>query len=210
MQQRLHQNSDSEERWISRYAALGRAQSLYLYLLLSVVVFFLTIDHRARTIADAAKEPVGIPQLGLALPPQLILVVAPAIIYIVLLAMLGALRAARTAHEALEELWSRAPDESVDPVPNLIDLVVYDLERAPRIARSFGAALYPLVLTSALVVAIYLSITSYMRYEAWSGGRILTSIGTLLLVPVCWRLLKFWGTRVEGIRAPWLRKESSN
>src|SRR5262245_35373029 len=111
-----------EDLWLSRYEALGKAQSRYLYVLLIAVIFFLVVNYRTSTDPSFEYKPIGVSALGLDLPPRILLLFGPILILMVLLAVLGSLRAARHAHVELERLLgSCAVSESIDPVPNLVD-----------------------------------------------------------------------------------------
>ena len=191
-----------EELWLSRYAALGKAQSRYLYLLLLVTAYFLALGLSTRTDAAYGSKPIGVSSLGLELPPSTLLLFGPVLISILLLAILGSLKAAKRAHSELERLLgAERVNESIDPVPNLIDLAVYDLAQAPSPGRAAGAASYPLVLTAAFGTAVYLAASIMCSAQSSLGHRVFTILGALLWVPVAWRLVLFWSTRVQGIRS---------
>jgi hypothetical protein len=191
-----------EDLWLSRYAALGRAQSRYLYLLLIVVGFFLIVEYRTRNSPGYACTPVGISGLGLELPPATLLLFGPILISMLLLGVLGSLKAVRHAHGQLDRLLNSknlSVNESVDPVPNLIDMVVYGLDEAPRLALAVGAASYPLVLSGAFAAAVYLTASTLVAVRTSVAHERIAYGGAVLLVPVAWRLLAFWGTRLKGI-----------
>ena len=132
------------EFWIRRLEATGRAQSRYLWFLLTACLFYAALFARSPT------QTIKVPIVDLDLDSITVLASGGPIIAFLVLAVMGAIRAWTHALEQIRGVGSRAGAEQLDTYPNAIDLAMYTTEQSPKTLRKVLYFAYPAVLIAAL------------------------------------------------------------
>ncbi|MBZ5639623.1 MAG: hypothetical protein LAO51_12830 [Acidobacteriia bacterium] len=217
--------TDGHPPWDARYAALGRTQARYLWILLALSVFFLALDAQALASqwpialgrSRFAHDPdvVTIPFLQLPISSGVVRMFGPLILVVLLRATLGTLAAAKTALSRIGPDDGDSSIEAYDHHPNVIDMAVYlsDTAKPKRLAYSLAAVSYPLYLSLHAAVAAYLSYSVVVNTSCPDATRLILVWSTQVLalgfaIPTCVGLFGFWRGRLLKVSHYW-RKASA-
>jgi hypothetical protein len=180
-----------ENSWKARFQAVARAQNRYLYILLIACVFFWALRGRVRLAADTTQ--ITLPIVDVEVEGLVVLAIAPIVIAFLLLAVLGTFPALRVAYKQMG--GSSRDFESYDTEPTAIDFVVYSTSR--NAVRRLGLLSYPLVLTLALVEAVWLWVESLN--DRILAGRVAQGMGIVLLLVCIPRMYNLWESKVKHL-----------
>lgn len=138
----------AEQRdWVLRFQVAGRSQARYLWLLLVMGIFYLAVDAQLRS--DPQVEVLSVPAIQLEIAATVVWASGPAVLAFILLAYMGAVRAATRASEVLGLGRRWRPHEAFDTAPNAIDLAVYTTKDSHWVVSTLLYFVHPTVLTVA-------------------------------------------------------------
>lgn len=161
-----------EKLWQARLISIGKAQSRYLWALLILGLFFLSLGAKSGTVDQA------IPGIGIVLESHVILGAAPSILFILIIVVAGSLRAYGSAARelGLDTGSKHLPDphlvkrsEAHDSVPNALDLAVFSSKRFEGLPWTLLLLNYPVYLSVFALAAGYLWIQLVLNVESFSG-----------------------------------------
>lgn len=179
----------SDNPWASRFQAVARAQARYLYLLLVLCIFFWALRGRLLFAGEAGE--ITLPIVNVPVSGYVPLVLAPAVLALVLLAVLGTFPASREAYSRLAETEKGL--EAYNSVPTAIDFVVYS--RSNGALSRLSLLSYPAALTLAYVEAAWLWGEALEYHIVWQG--LAQFLGLLLLLACLPRLAWLWKYKME-------------
>ena len=189
-----------EDKWIERAHALARTQANYVWILLVTGLFYFSLSDKSGSVSQSQSSP-EIPLLGFPLDTHLVVLTAPLVLSLLILAFSGAVRAFKRASDAAlsnarNGNWAA---EKLDIHPNAIDMVVYHTEDTPQWIVTIGYFLYPVYLSLFLIEAGWLW---YVSFSWTSGipGISLSIVSAVLLVCACWQVLVGWKRRFNLVR----------
>src|SRR5262245_9493914 len=111
--------------------AVGRAQSRYLWVLLLVALFYPAVT--ARFAAPGVHPILKVPVVGLEFDAGVVLASGPAVIALVVLIVMGSLRAIEVAIDHIDPVLEVPGEmERFDEHPNALDLAFYTTADSPR------------------------------------------------------------------------------
>ena len=149
-------SDEPDHFWVARLNATGRAQSRYLWVLFLACIFYPALLVAGRTSGNGPST-LHVPVVDLDLDALLVLASGPAAIVLIVLILMGSLRATKVALEAIGPRWQEPGEmERFDEHPNALELATYVTPKSPRIIQATMFVLYPLVLVAALVEAVWL------------------------------------------------------
>ena len=198
--------------WRKRYDVVGSFQARYLFLILVLGVFFIALDGtltdspgclQPATLATTSAENcnIAVPIIDLKLSLVYVWTWGAPVLLLLLLAILGSLRAALKA----KVLSGLRQIEPFDEHPNLIDMAVYSYPDLKGPWSILGVLSYLLYLSVFWVEAVYLA-WRLLRSDPrppFSGASL--SAAVLLAVLGTPRLVKMWVKRLHeflGTKAP--------
>lgn len=194
-------DADVSQQWIKRLDALGRAQSHLLWILLVVGLFFLGVHFQVFPSAGEPPESVAVPLVQVTLSSKVIWASGPAVLFLLILATFGSLRAYRTAWRALRLHERRdGSAEPFDVYPNLIDLAAYTTRSTPRSVRWVLGLSYPFVLSLFVLEGLWLLAKLLPLAPDLPGGRAFLLAGLVLGTGATVATLQLWYRRVFQIR----------
>jgi hypothetical protein len=188
--------------WERRLASLGAAQSRYLWLLLILGLFFLSLK-------SSLEQPTAtLPGISIEIETAILEAASPSVLFLLVIVVHGSLRAYGAAaqewrKEAGLHQLPRDEDvrlaEALDPVPNALDLAVFTMRR-------FEASIYSLLL---FVYPLYLSIFTYEGVRLWCrllkniywfpAGRFFAIVGAGLGLIASIQVLVLWYSRARMV-----------
>jgi hypothetical protein len=183
-------------QWEQRLAALGSAQSRYLWVLVVAGVFYLSLTTTLFAATPAIPSTVRPPLIGLEVSSTAIWASGPGVLCFLILVILGSTRAVGVARKALD-LPNLGPDaEAFDTAPNVIDLAAYSTTGSPKWVRWVLGLSYPAVLTVFLVEAVWILVLLWQigKFAGWAYGVAIPT--TPLTIWAGLGLLPFWKSRL--------------
>ena len=202
-----NRKAQDQKHWERRLASVGRSQSRYLWALLVLGVFFLSL------VIPSDGASYEIPWLGIALNPLYLLGIAPSVLCILIIVVIGSLRAYGAAKRELElGPYSNEPptadevkrSEAYDEIPNALDLAVFTRRRFERSPAALLLLNYPVYLSLFLIEAGILwirfifSAGGFPKWQifAWCG---LNSLNLLFGLAAAGLIAILWYRRIELI-----------
>lgn len=187
------------EQWERRLAAVGKAQTYYLWTLLVVGVFYGAVD--AAVQSGSPSSALHVPVLGIGLSAFALWASAPFVVSLIVLAVVGTASAAHTAFVALGIQEGDPHAEAYDTAPNISGLIFYSGKRRSRAAVWLDHMAVPsFLMIFHFQAAIYL-VDLWLLWPAdpaWVAAVVLPSTATWLLA--AFQLGRF--TLYNGVRAP--------
>ena len=186
--------------WERRLASVGRSQSRYLWVLLVLGIFYISL------IIPTDHSLSAIPWLGFAIDPRILLGTAPSVLFILIIVFMGTLRAygAAKAELGLGPGDNKPPteeevktSEAYDEFPNALDMAVFTRRRFQRSPWTLLLLNYPIYLSFFLLEGTYLWLRFILAVGEFPGFGLLAwllinSVGAVLgpvasvLVVVLW------------------------
>jgi hypothetical protein len=175
-----NRKAQDQKHWERRLASVGRGQSRYLWALLVLGVFFLSL------VIPSDGASYEIPGIGIALNPLYLLGIAPSVLCILIIVVIGSLRAYGAAKRELDlgPHSNRPPtadevkrSEAYDEIPNALDLAVFTRKRFERSPAALLLLNYPAYLTLFLVEAGILWIRFILSTDGFPKWQILAWCG---------------------------------
>jgi len=197
----LRESKTPRDIWLDRHEAIGRAQSRYLYLLTVIALICLILEVRFIQHQLSEANLIVLPFLKIKIDPIYIWAVAPILIGLFELALLGTMSALRIAIENIEQIdKKKIPREAYDRIPNFFDFIIHNRENPPKLLRLILPFLYPFYLTIVgllgLLIGVHLIFLDHIRVL-----RIVVILGSAVLWPfVVARLVHFWRRRMEKVK----------
>lgn len=186
---------DYSEYWARRLESLGTAQSRYIWALIISGVFYVSLSPSA--LSDEAPTTVKAPLLDIELSSVAVWASGPAILSLLVLVILGSMRAANTAHRALTG-GDKAAGEALDTVPNAIDLAVYSTDSTHKVIRWIFGLTYPAILSVFVVEAHLLLVQMATSFEGEGWVRWVGFPSAMVTAMATVQLLRFWRHRVRA------------
>ena len=187
--------------WEKRFDAVGAAQSRYLWVLLVAGIFYLSLGLAAAPATSNDTRVVEIPILGLELSTTAVWSSGPAVLSLLILVVVGSLRAAGVASRALgiDKLGSDA--EAFDASPNAIDLAAYSTTKTgPKVRWLLGLS-YPGYLTLFLVQALLHLVALWRLAPDRPWVIVVASVSSVLLLWAGIMVVWFWRNRIPKPKA---------
>ena len=180
----------SDPPWEKRLDAVGAAQSRYLWILLVAGVFYLSVG------LAKSDEAVPMPLLGLELSPTAVWASGPAVLSLLILVVIGSIRATGVARQALhvEDLGNDA--EAFDAAPNAIDLAAYSTEKTPLEVQWLLGLSYPGYLSLFLLQAVWQLVILWRLAPDQPWVIAVATPSTLLTLWAGFMVLWFWRHRL--------------
>jgi hypothetical protein len=191
------------DQWISRSEAVGKAQARYLWILLVTMIFYAALQERVSAKADVTS--LTVPIVDLEISAAVVLGFGPALISFLVLAVLGTMRAYRTARQHLglrsSADWS---GEEFDTAPNAIDLAFYTTRHSPKVVVTVIHFVYVGFLLVALLEAAWIakSLVDACERARW----LFLALGAALWIPAVILLLSVIRRRVRDVPTLWKTK----
>ncbi len=175
---------DPDRYWIQRLQATGQAQARYLWVLFLSGLFYAALWYQPAPMAAEQSHGLAVPVIDLRLSAPVVLASGPSVIALLVLIVMGALRAFSVAQWHLgKEIQSAGGSERFDVHPNALDLAVYTTAESPRWAASILYFTYPLVLIAALAEAAWLWWRIQNQPSPPPGWLLFGVVGVLLWAP---------------------------
>lgn len=189
-QDRLH------EAWRDRLHAVGKTQARYLWFLVIACLFYWGLQ--SGSLHSSPDSGLSLPLVHLELEIGPVHEAGAFVISFLVLVVMGALRAFRTATETLQFAPVDDPHgEATDIDPNFLDLAFYS-SRSSRIwLRRLVHFKYPAVLSFALVEAAVLLVDLWPPWSTRQRG-ILGVLGMVFWLPAVGQVVWLWYRRFVG------------
>jgi|SRR5215831_16534130 len=187
----MSQRDETNDRWIARAEATGRAQARYLWLILIAGLFFAALRSRATP-----STPINVPIVDLQLDAATVLASGGPILAFLILAAIGAIRAWTHAIDQIRAAHAEIPVEALDSHPNAIDLAVYTTDHSPKLLRDVLYFAYPLFLLGALLEAGWLILAGWHLLPNGTR-RLFVGVVVVTWFPAAVLVLYMWGKRIE-------------
>jgi len=204
-------NDDSLSLWIKRYNAIRKSLSHYLFALIVLGLFFMALSS-GEGLGENIR--LKIPILEIELQKSLVDAFGPIVIMVLVLGVLGSLRAEeRALFQINQHRDCKDAEEMYDETPNLIDLamdwsmpstIVPSWLRSIKwvtVLRFFTVIFLPFWLTLFFIESCYLM---YMTYENRSDVILFyffAFVWFVLFLPTGYRMIEFLGLRItKGLR----------
>ena len=120
--------TELDRHWLERWQVMRKAQSRYLWILLITMIFYGALQARVYVDTDPLKTPI----VDLEISGLFVLGFGPALISFFVLAIIGTMRAARTARAKLNLGRADWSGEELDTSPNALDLAFYTTPKTPK------------------------------------------------------------------------------
>ena len=182
--------STQASSWNGRLNVASAAQKKYLWVMMILGIFYWAVHVQVTSATTRVPDSFTVPVLGLQLPTLGIWESSPAVLFFVILAFFGALRAYTTAHNEI------APgDETADENPNALDWFAYTTTKSPVWVRRLLGLTYPLFV-SVFAFEAALILASIVRVPIPLPGKWpLVIVGATEGIIAAWFLVRFWGGR---------------
>jgi len=155
--------------WEKRLDAVGAAQGRYLWILLVAGIFYLSLGLGNSPLDLPVTETVPTPVLGLELSPTAVWASGPAVLSLLILVVIGSIRATGVARRSLGLQGLGRDAEAFDAAPNAIDLAAYSTEKTPPKVQWLLGLSYPGYLTIFLLQAAYYVVLLWqLAPEPWA------------------------------------------
>ena len=190
--------SDRAAQWERRLAAVGAAQSRYLWVLAVLGLFYFSVNQVLFAATPTIPSTFRAPILGVDISATAVWASGPGVLCLLLLVILGCVRAAGVASGALglPDLGSDA--EAYDTSPNAIDLAAYSTTETAQWVRWILGFAYPVFLTAFFAEAVWFLVLLWLIGHLDALWAYVVAVPTTVLVG--WagvRLLAFWRTRAK-------------
>lgn len=192
------------EDWLKRLQVVGKAQERYLWIVVTLALFFAALHARMASDPAASTTSITLPFLGLELEAEVIRAAGPVLLSFVLLSFFGALRAFDRALECLNLKGDDVPSGSVeglDLAPNALDFAVYTTPESPKWLRRVLYFSYPFVSIAILGEAAWIGVAVLVAgpLVSWSSAFVLAAV-PLWLAAVYQALVLHLGGRIMKLR----------
>lgn len=190
--------NDKSKIWLDRYEAVGRAQHRYLFLLLLFSAFFIALDYKLRDDPAFSTKSPTIPYLDLDVSVYVVFAFGPIILTLLVLALIGALKAAGSALGNLKKGSAKSLlSEAYDRVPNLIDFIVYTKQPPPRWLLRVILSTYPTAMTAGGALAVYCAVRFALMSESGALKWIVLIASGALWIPMAIGLKQVWSSKMS-------------
>jgi len=200
---KLGNDAPDQEAWRTRYSVVGKFQARYLFLVLVLGVFFIALDTTlagkpACLRPDALGTEAGdecyieVPVIELKLGVVYVWTWGAPVLFLLLLAILGSLRAALKA----KVLSGLNQVEPYDEHPNVIDMAVYTYPDLRGPWAIFGVLFYLIYLSVFWIEALYLGYRLLDSDPRPPLSKVSISLAAVLAALATPRLAKFWVKRL--------------
>lgn len=186
-----------DNRWTRRYDAVSAVQRRYISLLLLLGAVFLVMGERVARAGPTDADTIE--PFGLNVAARALWTFSPVILLLLVLALLGSLRAAtfarrKSGHKRLEPF---------DLHPNFIDMIVYHRSKLPWPSSLAPRLAYPVVLTVFFVEAWWLQLVAWRSAMPRGVPFWISFLATCLLtIPALYRLIPFVRRRLPASWKP--------
>jgi hypothetical protein len=199
----------AEGYWRERMASVGRAQGRYLFLGCLVGLFYWALTSRLLHSPDAGSPaPLRLPFIAIEIDALIVWAAAPAVIGLILMAVLGTFYAMDVAAQGLTEVIGIREDlrgmyhESLDHHFNFLDAICYTVPRSPQWVKAGARLSYPLLLTTFYVEGVVLWFMVRAHHIDSPEALILRYLGGLTLLIPGYRFVRMWLTALAGFKQP--------
>jgi len=188
--------------WKSEIAAAARAQNAFMWILLALGVFYLALGNPALDLPQA--KPIPAPFISVDLPPLAVWATAPAVLFFVLLAFNGALRA---ADHAVTESAKIDPTARHPLAPNALDYVIRTTPASHPLLRELLSFAYvgyiTLFVVEASSIALDVAAVTATGLVRVPGRAVLLPVALVEGAVVWLQTYLFWRVRLRKAVALW-------
>jgi cytochrome bd-type quinol oxidase subunit 1 len=170
------------DEWKDRLVAVSAAQGRYLWALLVMGIFYFALPTSGS---------VKVPLVELPLPVRSIALTGPAVLFFLILVILGSARAYGTAEQQATKA-AELPSEALDHAPNPLDLAVYTTAASPEGTKRVLRLTYPLFVSLFAAEAVWLLVVQFTHPASITGTWAFRVLGVLTGIPVLVMLVKSW------------------
>lgn len=182
--------NEPDRHWLERAKAVGATQGRYLWALLILMLFYAALQVENVSGGSAS---VKVPVVGLELSRMVVLASGPAVLSLIVLAIVGSMRALRRGRE---QALKTHTGEEFDLHPNVIDLAFYAPPGSAAPFVHLARTVYAVFLSLSLAEGVWLA--SHMLASHVLDGRpafyvaVIEVIGALLWVRAAWLVGGVW------------------
>jgi hypothetical protein len=192
--------TDLDRHWLERLQVMGKVQSRYLWILLITMIFYGALQARVYVDSDPLKTPI----VDLEISGLFVLGFGPALISFFVLAIIGTMRAARTARAKLNLGRADWSGEELDTSPNALDLAFYTTPKTPKGISVFTHFSYVAFLALGLYEAAWIA-KQLWDAEAPTSYLVLI-LGAVLWLPAVGFVVYEFVRRVQDVPTLWRTK----
>ncbi len=166
--------------------ATGRAQARYLWVLFLACLFYPALLAAIRSPSTPGNN-LHVPIIDLDLDAHVVLASGPAAICLLVLIVMGAIRATNVALKGMGINLDAPHDmERFDEHPNALELDIYTTSASPSWLAALLYLAYPIVVLAAIGEALWLWVTINHLSDRPDGWTIWSLIALLVATPAGW------------------------